>query len=104
MARVDGPRRRNVESGTKVELSAVGSEDPDGDALAYDWLYYPEPGSYRGELAIEDAAAREASFVAPDVAEPTTIHIILTVSDDGTPSSSATSGWSSPSHPRRGSE
>ena len=86
VARLGGPRRRTVESGTTVELSAVGSQDTDGNALAYDWLYYPEPGSYRGEIAIAGAAAREASFTAPDVAEPATIHIILTVADDGTPS------------------
>jgi hypothetical protein len=78
--------RRTVESGTQVDLSALGSQDPDGDTLAYDWQHYPEPGSYRGEIAIDDAAAREASFAAPDVAGPTTIHIILTVADDGTPS------------------
>jgi hypothetical protein len=86
MACVDGPLRRTVESDTKVELSAEGSNDPDGDTLAYEWHYYQEPGNYQGQITIEGATAREASFVAPDEAEPTTIHIILTVADDGTPS------------------
>ena len=32
--------------GDSVRLSAEGSTDPDGDALSYNWFYYPEVGTF----------------------------------------------------------
>lgn len=74
-------------SAARVELSAAGSRDPDGDALSYRWITYPEAGSYRGLLAIQSADTPEASFVAPLVDGPQTIHLVLAVTDRGTPPS-----------------
>jgi hypothetical protein len=85
-ARVDGALRRTVAPGDLVKLSAAGSTDPDGDALAYHWDFYPEPSTYAGSLALRGAATAEAGFRAPLVKSPRTIHIILTVSDNGKPS------------------
>ena len=85
VARVDGSLRRTVTSGAVVNLSAAGSTDPDGDPLMYKWWHYPEPGTYKKTLAISNATSRDASFVAPDVASTQTIHIILEVTDTGTP-------------------
>ena len=31
--------------GGRVDLSAEGSSDPDGDALSYEWFYYNEAGT-----------------------------------------------------------
>ena len=75
-----------VTSGEAVPLSAAGSYDPDGDSLSYTWAYYPEPGSYDGTVDVQDAHAQEARFVAPEVDAPETIHLVLTVRDDGEPS------------------
>jgi hypothetical protein len=84
-ARVAGALRRTVVPGARVDLSAAGSSDPDGDVLSYDWTFYPEPSSYRGPLVIADAGTARASFQAPRVKSPKTIHLILTVTDNGKP-------------------
>jgi len=76
-----------AKSGEKVELSAEGSKDPDGNALSYQWIYYPEPGSYNSKepLGIADINAFKTAFTAPKVTQPETLHIILAVTDNGTP-------------------
>ena len=67
-------------------LDAGDSTDPDGNDLTFEWVYYPEPGSYRGPPpAIRDAASPRASFVAPKVESARTVHVILTVTDAGSP-------------------
>ncbi len=78
--------RLTVKSGEEVQLSAMGSTDPDRDKLAYNWMYYREVGTYLGWLEIRNAGSQQASFVAPQVKSPQTIHIILTVTDRGLPS------------------
>ena len=78
--------RLTVTSGEEVPLSAAGSYDPDGDGLSYTWEHYREPGSYDGAVSIQDVHAQETRFVAPEVEAPETVHLILTVKDDGEPS------------------
>jgi hypothetical protein len=52
--------------------------------LTYRWWQYHEADSVKAEITITDANAQQASFVVPD--EPgKQIHIILEVTDDGTP-------------------
>lgn len=76
-----------VKSGERVNLNAEGSTDPDGQRLAYEWIYYPEPGSYSSKepLGINNPSAVTTFFIAPKVAQPETVHIILAVTDNGTP-------------------
>ena len=74
-----------VKQQEKVPLSAAGTRDPDGDRLEYCWWHYPEPGTFHGDLIIDGCDQSEASFVAPKVFSPVTIHVILTVRDTGTP-------------------
>jgi len=84
--RVRGSLEPRVRSGAPVRLDASGSRDPDGQALQYEWIYYPEPGEYRGApISIRDAASPCASFVAPEVDAPATVHVILAVTDSGSP-------------------
>jgi hypothetical protein len=82
---LEGAPRRRVAAGSRVALSAAGSTDPDGDGLSFRWEWYPEPGTYRGPLKIENAEQANASFIAPEVQREETIHMILTVTDDGKP-------------------
>lgn len=78
--------------GDRIDFSAVGSTDPDGDELSYHWFYYPEAGTYTissgktgAPLKIENANEREAWFVIPQSERVGSIHIILAVTDQGTP-------------------
>ncbi|AMY08148.1 hypothetical protein LuPra_01336 [Luteitalea pratensis] len=82
--------------GERVELNAEGSTDPDGDALSYEWFYYGEAGTFTTSsgrtgqpVMIQDFDRARASFTVPTerVMPPGTgtMHIILAVTDDGTP-------------------
>jgi len=70
-----------AEPGTQVKLSAAGSSDPDGDALAYRWWVYREPGSYWAAPPIQHADRPEATLTVPADAAGRTIHVILEVTD-----------------------
>jgi hypothetical protein len=85
--------RLSASPGDRVILTAAGSSDPDGDALSYSWFYYGEAGSLSTQngrtgapLTIDGANARDASFTVPTNAfKPGTMHIVLAVTDDGSP-------------------
>lgn len=88
--------RLNAKPGERVELSAEGSSDPDGDALSYQWFYYNEAGTFplssarSGQpLEIRNADQPKGWFAVPTsrVMPPGTgeMHIILAVTDHGTP-------------------
>jgi hypothetical protein len=84
--RVRGPRIRTVRAAERVDLDAAGSTDPDGHRLEYEWAFYPEAGAYRGPLPeIRSGRSARASFVAPAVEKEETLHLVLTVTDSGTP-------------------
>jgi hypothetical protein len=92
VARLAHANRLRVTTGARVDLSAEGSRDPDGNPLAYEWFYYGEPGSLAlssgrtgAPLKIEGANTAAAWFTAPKVSKTETMHIILAVSDQGTP-------------------
>ena len=88
--------RLTAKPGERVNLSAAGSTDPDGDALSYKWFYYNEAGTFPASSAqsgqplnIKDSDQPEASFIVPAnrVMPPGTgtMHIILAVTDHGEP-------------------
>jgi len=77
-------------AGTPVTVSARGSTDPDGDELRYRWFIYPEAGTLSRDKApsivLRGAGSPEVSFDAPSVTAPGALHLILEVSDSGSPS------------------
>jgi hypothetical protein len=77
--------REKAKIGFPFFLSAYGSSDPDYDTLTYRWFVYPEPGTYRGELGITFDDSRDAILLVPKDAAGRTIHVVLEVTDDGTP-------------------
>jgi hypothetical protein len=92
VAKLNHPNRLSAKTGERVNLSAEGSSDPDGNALVYEWFPYIEPGTLvisnartGAPLKIEDANKINAYFTAPRVAKPETVHVILAVTDQGTP-------------------
>jgi hypothetical protein len=86
VARVKDGARRTAKAGETVTLDAAGSTDPDGQPLRFEWVYYPEAGTYRGEtVKIASVASARASFVTPGVDAEQTTHIVLIVTDEGSP-------------------
>jgi hypothetical protein len=88
--------RLTAKRGERVNLSAEGSNDPDGDALSYQWFYYNEGGTFPASsarsgqpVAIQNFDQPKAWFTVPTrrVMPPGigTMHIILAVTDHGTP-------------------
>ena len=84
--KLDHSEYLTVYEGDRVEISAIGSTDPDQDQLFFEWMHYREVGSYKGWLQINNANNIKASFTAPGVSYPQTAHIILKVTDNGEPS------------------
>lgn len=85
-----------AKKGDRIELSAVGSTDPDGDALSYNWFCYAEAGTFPVSSArsgqpieIRNSDQPKAWFEVPTrrVMPPGTgtIHVIVAVTDHGTP-------------------
>ncbi|HEX2862652.1 MAG TPA: nucleoside hydrolase-like domain-containing protein [Lacunisphaera sp.] len=95
IAKLGHPAGISAQAGQRIELSAEGTSDPDGDALSYSWFCYYEAGSLAlpsgrsGQpIEIRDSDQPRAWFIAPrphltDAAG--TIHIILAVTDHGSP-------------------
>jgi hypothetical protein len=92
--RLSSPDHTTARRGERVNLSAEGSTDPDGDALSYEWFYYAEAGTFATSasrsgqpIAIQDFDQAKAWFTVPTsrVMRDGTIHIILAVTDHGTP-------------------
>ncbi len=71
--------------GQRIDLDATGSSDIDGDALSCRWKSYPQAGTYSGHIDIANANEMTASFVVPNDALGTTLHILMVLTDDGTP-------------------
>ena len=84
VAKVKGALKRKVKPGEIVKLEATAT-DSDNNILTCKWWQYADADSATKEVAIANASSlNPASFVVPD--EPTKqVHIILEVTDDGTP-------------------
>jgi hypothetical protein len=75
-----------VRSGERFVLDATGSTDPDGDSLGFRWYHYPEAGSWKTTIKLENADnLHRRGFTAPQVTKPETAHFILEVTDKGAP-------------------
>jgi len=94
--RLGHPARLTARPGQRIELSAEGTSDPDGDAVSYQWFYYNEAGTFplssarSGQpLDINGFDQPRAWFTVPTarVMPPGAgdMHIILAVTDHGNP-------------------
>ncbi len=80
------PEVLEVNEGEQVSLKADGCSDPDGDVLSYRWIYYREAGNSFYWLKMKNEKSAEATFLAPRLGHPQSMHFILAVTDDGEPS------------------
>ena len=78
--------RVEAAAGSTVSLSAAGSTDPDGDALAHRWWHYREAGTYPGDVGLAGSDTAEAAVSLPADAAGRTIPLVLEVTDSGDPS------------------
>lgn len=96
VAMIVGEKQLVAKPGDRINLNAVGSSDPDGDALSYEWFCYSEAGNFPVSSArsgqpieIKNFDQVQAWFEVPTgrVMAPGTgtIHVILAVTDHGTP-------------------
>ncbi len=74
-----------IKAGEKVQLSAKGSSDPDGDQLSCHWLVYREAGGFTGTPELTDPTSEEISFTMPELKKGQELHLILEVKDSGIP-------------------
>lgn len=71
--------------GDKVQLNG-SARDPNGGQLFYSWWQYVEAGTYKNPILINSPDSKKASFTVPnDAKSGETIHIILEVTNSGTP-------------------
>ena len=87
---LNGDTTRNVvevhaDPGSRLTLTAIGTTNPDGGKLFYDWWHYPEAGTYPGHVGIESFIDGEAEITIPELAGGTTIHIICEATNTGDP-------------------
>jgi len=73
---------RKVKPSSTLKIDASASTDPDGDGLTFRWYFYPEAGSYMGDMpTISDEGASTCSFQIPHDAAGKQLHLILEVTD-----------------------
>jgi hypothetical protein len=98
----DVPMQVMLKQGDSLTLDASASRDPDGNRLSYRWFAYPEagysPGTTMADLALRGADKPRVTLTATATCRkawldgmvtcraPGTAHVILAVSDNGTPS------------------
>lgn len=88
---VNGPLNVSAAPGETVRLEGLAT-DPDGHALTFKWWQYTDADTYPGAVVLSGANSRNVSFevpansvVPPNAVPGHTIHMILEVTDDGTP-------------------
>lgn len=94
MAVVNGERSLrclyvDTKPGETLTFDASKSEDVDKDNLSYNWLVYAEPSTYKGKVAVKGGKLPLCHVAVPHDASGKTIHLILEVTDDGTPNLTA---------------
>jgi Cellulose-binding Sde182, nucleoside hydrolase-like domain/Cellulose-binding protein Sde0182, C-terminal domain len=72
-------------AGERFDLSATGSTDPDANKLSYRWFVYREAGTYDGNVKLDGTDKKDATVNVPANAKEKTIHVVLEVTDDGSP-------------------
>ncbi|MBR5211094.1 MAG: DUF1593 domain-containing protein [Bacteroidales bacterium] len=76
---------KSVRPGTVLKVDASSTYDPDGDPMTFRWEIYKEPGTYKGRIQLQGADLPECSVMIPDEAAGSVIHLVLEVTDSGTP-------------------
>lgn len=79
----------DAKAGETLTFDASQSEDVDNDNLSYNWSVYAEPSTYKDKVAVKSGKLPLCHVAVPHDASGKTIHLILEVTDDGTPNLTA---------------
>jgi hypothetical protein len=74
-----------VKSGEGIGLDASNSFDPDGDNLSFLWFCYPEAGTLKKKIITNAENSHGLWVIVPEVERKETAHVILKVTDKGSP-------------------
>ena len=77
---------QKVAARARVQLDASGWRDPDGDNLSFEWQVLNEETMLSSGVTIENNSSKSARFTAPAAEQAQSVHVLLTVRDDGNPS------------------
>jgi hypothetical protein len=84
--KLTGDRDRTAKPGETIDLDASASTDPDGNALGFQWIVYPEVSGYRGAVPVfSNAIAARTRITLPADAAGQSLHLIVMVTDNGSP-------------------
>ncbi|GAB2796452.1 DUF1593 domain-containing protein [Rhabdobacter roseus] len=76
-----------AQPGDKLSFDASGTSDPDRDRLTYHWFVYNEISGGMTSLRMRRTyGGKKVTFQVPEAVPGGVIHLILEVSDNGTPS------------------
>ena len=85
---IEGPLKNLASPGETIRLNGIAT-DPDGNKLTMKW-WQLQAGTYPDKISITNGDNAQAKFLIPKNAAPgQTIHIILEVTDNGSPSLTA---------------
>lgn len=83
---VDGELQQlSAKAGASVRIKAPAATDPDDDALNYQWMFYPDAGNYTGKLPELTMNEDEVNFELPRASAGKSLHLILKITDEGSP-------------------
>jgi hypothetical protein len=86
VVKIDRELDLTAKPGTTIQLSAEKSSDPDGDEITYNWWFYKEASTYKGEIEIKNPVRKDVRFTLPEnVQNGKTVHIICEITDNGVP-------------------
>ena len=82
---VSEPLNRSAAPGSTVRLVASAS-DPDKNMMTVKWWQYTDVDTYPGTIALSSPETLTTTFHVPTDATPgQTIHVLIQVTDNGTP-------------------
>jgi hypothetical protein len=72
-------------AGTTVTFDATPTTDPDGNSFEFEWFAYPEAGTFHADIRQSPEDKAMATVDVPPGSIGYAMHIILSVTDAGTP-------------------
>jgi len=75
-----------IKASDKIELSARGTSDPDGNKFKISWFIYQEAGTNCEECYLSSSTGETVVFSAPALSKMGKAHVIMQIEDEGTPS------------------